>query len=93
MLPFLLLGRVAIWATQTTPLLDFVRRRELGQELLSCDFCTGFWVYSLLHLVFGLSPWGLPKNRNVVVNAAANGIVTSFVMHIFRFGWEKRFHE
>lgn len=85
---YTLIGRILIWALSTTPLFDDVRGGHPKiQELLNCDFCLGFWVYSFLAVVFDLH---LDEKRQVRMYPLI-GLLTSFVMHLFTIGWKEKF--
>jgi hypothetical protein len=88
---FVVVGRILIWALQTTPLLDRVRRVPKLQELLDCDFCLGFWVFSILALLY--RPRVLSNEAPTGVQCVLTGLVTSFATHVARIGWEVRFRD
>ena len=92
MVAYLVVGRILIWAMQQTPLLDGLRKYTKLQELLDCDFCLGCWVYALLALLF--QPRLLTDNevRYPLARAATTGLLTSFVFHLVRLGWEVKFN-
>lgn len=84
MIAFVVVGRILLWALQTTPLLDEVRKFRKLQELLNCDFCLGFWVYSILAIWF--DPQVVPKKLPWGVRCAVTGLVVSFITHLARIG-------
>jgi len=57
------------------------------QELLNCDFCLGFWVYSFLAMAFDLR---LTERRQVRMYPLI-GLLTSFIMHLVSIGWKEKF--
>jgi len=84
------LGRLIIWTFQSNGLLNplFSKNTKL-RELISCDFCLGFWIFTGLAHVFGLnllSPVYVP-----ILSEAITGLVASFVSHLMRLGWETKF--
>lgn len=87
---FAVLGRLVTWTLQTNGLiLPLIRRSAKFTELFECDFCLGFWVFSLLAWVFGLNllaPIYIP-----VLSEATTGLFASFVAHLARLGWEAKF--
>lgn len=83
----LLLGRLVIWVLQTSPVFDFLRRRKFFNEMLLCDFCTGFWVFLVVGLFYGevlMAP--LPWNP---ITWVLNALLSSYIMHLISLGWEK----
>lgn len=84
------LGRLAIWTLQVNGLTEpiFSAHPKL-KELRDCDFCLGFWVFSILAWLFGanlLYPLSIP-----VVSEASTGLLLSFGVHLARLGWESKF--
>ena len=82
-------GRLTIYALQKFPLARDIKGRFFA-ELISCDFCLGVWVYSVLS---GLTRWVLFKDMFYVpvCSEILSGIVISFLVHIFAIGWQSRF--
>ena len=90
LLVWLGLGRLTIYALQVNGLTRpaFDRYAKL-KELVDCDFCLGFWVYSLLAWALGinlLAPVYIP-----VLSEAMTGLVASFGVHLVRLGWTTKF--
>lgn len=90
LIAYLVAGRVLVWALGWTPLLDPLRKYKKVQELLECDFCLGFWVYSLLAFFF--KPRIVKEVKTPVVREFITGLLVSFAVHVFRVGWEVRFN-
>uniref|UniRef100_A0A6H1ZAU1 DUF1360 domain-containing protein n=1 Tax=viral metagenome TaxID=1070528 RepID=A0A6H1ZAU1_9ZZZZ len=82
-----LAGRLTIYALQKFPP---VRNIWFLFELVSCDFCLGVWVYSVLS---GLMRWVLFQDMYYVpiISEILTGISISFLVHIFAIGWQSRF--
>ena len=82
-------GRLAIYALQKFPLVRGVKAKFFS-ELVSCDFCLGVWVYSVLS---GLTRWVLFYDMSYVpiISEILTGITLSFAVHIFATGWQSRF--
>jgi len=82
-------GRLAIYALQKFPLVRGVKAKFFS-ELVSCDFCLGVWVYSVLS---GLTRWVLFYDMYYVpiCSEIITGLALSFVLHIFSIGWNSRF--
>ena len=89
-LAWLGLGRLTIWAIQINGLTrPIISRYAKLQELVDCDFCLGFWVFSLLAWALGinlLTPVYIP-----VFSEAATGLIASFFVHMARIGWTTKF--
>lgn len=95
---FLLIGRLTIFFLQKFP---FQKVPIIGryfqdggflQELFSCDLCLGVYLFAalgyILHLDFIRDIFG---TYLVVFNEVMTGMIASFVVHIFRIGWESKF--
>ncbi len=84
------IGRLVVYALQvnglTRPL--FSRYAKL-EELVDCDFCLGFWIFSFLAWVLGinlLAPVYVP-----VLSETMTGLMASFFVHLARIGWTSKF--
>ena len=89
-LVWLTLGRLIIYTIQTNGLTRalFSARPKLA-ELRDCDFCLGFWVFSLLAWALEinlLAPVYIP-----VLSESMSGLIASFFVHIARIGWTTKF--
>jgi hypothetical protein len=84
------LGRLAIYALQVNGLTrKLFSLSATLTELRDCDFCLGFWIFSLLAWALGinlLAPVYIP-----VLSEAASGLIASFFVHIARIGWTTKF--
>ena len=82
---FLGLGKVAIFFLQTFPPLKKIKWKFL-REMLECDLCTGFWVYTILCFTFNvnLTP------EFPVVSQVLTGAFSSLLMHIISIGWKEK---
>lgn len=90
LLAWLGFGRLAIYTIQVNGLIRpiFSLHSKLV-ELRDCDFCLGFWVFSLLAWAFGinlLDPVYIPGLSEVL-----SGLAASFAVHLIRIGWESQF--
>ena len=90
LLAWLLFGRLTVYTIQvnglTRPLFSF---HSKAKELRECDFCLGFWVFSLLAWAFGinlLDPVYIPGLSEIL-----SGLAASFAVHLARLGWEMKF--
>lgn len=82
---FMLAGKLIIWTLQTAAVFDLLRRVKFFNEMLMCDFCTGFWVYLVLGFLYGqalMEP--LPWN---VFTLVIEALTASYVMHLISIGW------
>jgi len=93
---YLLIGRLIIHAFQVFPFkkLPFIGKFFLeGRalfDLISCDFCIGFWVYSFLDFCFQINY--LNEYLNIpIVSYFLTGLISSFIMHLIRIGWTTKF--
>ena len=90
LLTWLGIGRLIVYTIQINGLTSqlFSIHPKL-EELRDCDFCLGFWVFSLLAWAFGinlLAPVYIP-----VLSEAATGLIASFFVHLVRIGWTTKF--
>jgi hypothetical protein len=92
LLVWLLFGRLVTYTIQvnglTRPIFSLHTKLE---ELRDCDFCLGFWVFSLLAWAFGinlLDPVYIPGLSEVL-----SGLAASFAVHLARLGWNDKFAE
>lgn len=90
---YLLLGRLFIWTLQVAgPVRYFTNKSQFLSELFDCDFCLGVWVYwpvsswMGVNLIMELPP--VPEWFGYFVTA----LISSFIVHIARIGWEAKFH-
>jgi len=94
LLVYLLTGKLIIFSLQKFPFQKVFPRlfKEGGflEQLFSCDFCLGFWVYSGLAFIFNMNLFS-EYFYVLVVCEALTGIVASFVMHLLTIGWNDKF--
>ncbi len=90
---YLLLGRLFTWTLQVaSPIRYFTDRTKLTTELFECDFCLGVWVFWFVSswmevdFIYELPPVFEPFNYFVTA------LISSFIVHVFRIGWEIKFH-
>ena len=87
---FGVLGRLVVWTLQVNGLIaPIFNLHPKLQEMRQCDFCLGFWVFSLLAWAFTrnlLDPIYVP-----ILSESLTGLVASFVAHLARIGWESKF--
>lgn len=80
-----LLGKLVIWTLQTQAVFDPIRKIKFIQEMLMCDFCTGFWVYLVFALLFGQALTApLPWNPATLLLEA---LLDSYIMHLVSRGF------
>ncbi len=59
------------------------------EELVDCDLCLGFYVFTFLAWVFSINliaPVYIP-----VLSEVFSGLIAAFAAHIFRIGWTSKF--
>lgn len=93
---YLLVGKLIIFAIQKFPFrkLPFIgglfEEGRFLEQLWGCDFCLGFWVYTLLAFAFPVNY--LNEYVNVpILSQALTGLISSFVMHLISIGWKDKF--
>ncbi len=84
------IGRLTIYALQVNGLTRslFSKYAKL-EELVDCDFCLGFWVFSFLAWALGinlLAPVYIPA-----LSETMSGLLASFFVHLVRIGWTSKF--
>lgn len=85
---FLAVGKLFTWLIMTNGLLAPLRRRySLIDDLLDCDLCTGFWVYTFIAYWFGMKLDSFVILR--LPNSILLGAVSAFVAHVFSVGWHE----
>jgi hypothetical protein len=90
LLVVLVLGRLMIWAAQTSgPTERIWRLHPFLTELGECDFCLGFWVYLILVAVMGVNL--LEPDYFPVVSEIFSATAISFAVHLARIGWSMKF--
>lgn len=86
----LVLGRLIIWALQTSgPMRRLWDLHPFLQELGECDFCLGFWVYLVLAWVMGIDI--LEPDYFPIVSEITTALALSFGVHLARVGWSMNF--
>lgn len=84
-----IVGKLLIWTIQQFPYrpkIDFI------EKLVSCDFCLGVWVYTVLNFVFKVNL--IYEFFDIIgLNEIITGIIVSFVMHLISIGWQMKFTE
>ena len=93
---FALIGKLTIFLLQKFPIsrLPLIGRLfeegKLLGDLLSCDLCLGFWVYSGLAFIIDVNVVGelfyIP-----ILSEFFTGAIVSFLMHLISAGWEARY--
>jgi len=87
---YLVLGRLFIWAVQTSgPSKRIWRLHPLLTELGECDFCLGFWIYLALGWAMKINL--LAPDYIPVLSEVGTAIVASFMVHLVRLGWVMKF--
>ena len=86
------LGRLLIFTIQKHPLARILREKHwLLDELIECEFCLGFWVYLVLSFLVRPEFFGEYIQYVPVITEILEGIVVSFLVHIFSVGWRDKF--
>jgi hypothetical protein len=93
---YFVVGKLLTWAAMNAEPVDIIRRRsDYINRMLTCDFCTGTWVYMFLAFFFGFKR----KSRDVlgipyipVLTEFIIGVGASLTMHLLRIGWETKFN-
>lgn len=83
------IGRLLIWFTQINGLLEPVKKLHPKiEQLINCDLCLGFWVYLVLNICFSVV---IVETNFLPVDLILNAMLSTFVMHLIRLGWDVRF--
>ena len=86
----LVLGRLVIWALQTSGLLSPIWERHwILTELRECDYCLGVWIFAGLAAILRVNL--LEPDYFPVVSETITGIAASFAVHLARVGWNTKF--
>lgn len=86
----LVLGRLVIWAAQTSgPTKRIWDWKPILTELGECDFCLGFWVYLALAWIMDVNL--LEPNYFPFVSEIVTAIAVSFGVHLARIGWTMQY--
>jgi hypothetical protein len=59
-------------------------------RLFGCDLCLGFWVYTILAYIMKIQVLYV-INYVPIFSEVLTGMISSFIMHIFRLGWNTKF--
>lgn len=94
---FLLVGKLVVFGLQKFPFRKtiigkYFREGKFLEQLFSCDFCLGFWVFSIL--AYALHIDFIKESFCVyipVLNEALTGLIASFMVHVFSIGWQTKF--
>jgi hypothetical protein len=84
---FLVFGKVAIYFLQTFSSHINIKWKFL-QEMLACDMCTGFWIFTVLCFVFRVN---LVEPYFIGVSEVLTGAVSSFIIHLICIGYKDKF--
>jgi hypothetical protein len=94
---FLLVGRLLVFFLQEFPFDKFFligglfKEGKFLKQLLECDLCLGFWVYSFIAFAFGVDILKDMDINTLILGKVVTGAVASFIVHIFRIGWVTKF--
>ena len=88
---FLLIGKILVFFGMKFAEDNGITKNDtfIGR-LLRCDLCWGFWVYSLLSLLLGVTLF----SEHIYVPLLSElwtGGLTSFAVHIFTLWWKTKF--
>jgi hypothetical protein len=83
---FLVFGKVAIYFLQTFSSHINIKWKFL-QEMLACDMCLGFWVFTTLCFVFDVSI--VPEFP--IVSYILTGAFSSLLVHLVSIGYKDKF--
>jgi len=87
---FLLVGRLAVYLLQKFPF--HFKEGGFLEQLFLCDLCLGVWLFTglsfIMHVDFIKDMFGIYVP---VINQFLTGAIASFVVHIFRIGWNTKF--
>lgn len=94
LLVYLLIGKLIIFSLQKFPFSKIFpglfREGRFLEQLFSCDFCLGFWVYTGLAFLFEMN-FLYEYFDTVFIREVLTGVTASFVMHLLSIGWNDKF--
>jgi hypothetical protein len=62
------------------------------KRLWNCDLCSGVWVYFIVALLLGVDEFIVGTKSGIyVIDCFLVGGISSFLVHIFSFGWQNKF--
>lgn len=86
------IGKLLIFTIQKYPLTKRIQGfSPFFEELFSCDFCLGVWVYFILALIYGFDLFQGYLPYVPIVTEFLGGLVISFVVHLVSIGWRDKF--
>lgn len=86
---FVIVGKLLIWTIQQFP---YRPKIDFMEKLLSCDFCLGVWVYTVLNFVFNVNL--MYEFFDIIgLNEIITGIIIAFIMRLISIGWQTQFTE
>jgi hypothetical protein len=96
LLAFALIGKLTIFSLQKFPkhslpiIGKLFREGRLLDDLFSCDFCLGFWIYTgyafIMNMNMAEELFYVP-----ILSEFITGAAMSFIMHLISAGWEARY--
>lgn len=87
-LTIVVLGRALLYTIQNVAG-KLVIRPKFFEQLVSCDFCLGCWLFFGLMWVFDQRIIGIPHIP--ILSHFLLGILVSLVVHVFVIGWKTKF--
>ena len=61
-------------------------------NLVSCEFCSGVWVYTILATVYKIYVLDDIFPYIPVVSEIVTGCIVSFTVHLLTIGWKEKFN-
>jgi len=85
LITYFVVGRLLIWVLQTATLSKKIYlKSSLLTELFECDFCLGFWVFSILGYMMQVR---LIEIIPYFVDIVFTAIIASWLAYVFVAGW------
>ena len=93
------IGRLIIFILQKFPfhklplIGGLFREGRFLQELISCDFCLGVWVFTILAYMMKIDLMSGWFDYRFFVTEFVTGAATSILVHLIRIGWQTEYTE
>lgn len=84
---YLIIGKVFIYFLQKFPT-DRIIKFKFLQDLIKCDLCLGWWVYTGLAFLFLVNPFSI---YYIFLGCVFTGSLSTLLVHLLSVGWKSEF--